>query len=443
MLHLTLPPTIGDMAHTAWFRTSATGAVALLALAACGDSGDVGTGGESGEDLRSAEEYEPVSLTEAEALEEVVAATTRFGAHSMAEGAEGENVVLSPASLTVALAMLAEGADGPAAEELEDLLGAAGSERSAAFSALQAAVGEYEGDPAVVQEDELPETPVLHLANQLVLGEGAEPEEEFLDALAAYFDTGVVSTDFSSQESKDLLDAWVNEHTGGLLEESAVDAPDDELVFVLQNAILMAAQWQNMFDPGSTSEEDFTTAEGSTVAAETMHQTLEADFTEHDDAQVVRLPYTEGFAMDVVLPAEGSAPADFTAEDWAAADEAFAGGDRALVDLALPTLDLETGMELAPLLEEMGYEELIAGNDLSAIDSAVEISQVAHQAVLTVDEEGTVGAAVTEIAGEESGPDDSLERVEMTVDRPYTLRIVHQETNWPLFMGVVYDPSEG
>lgn len=422
------------MERNLWGRNSALGGVVLLASAACG-------GGQDG-DLRSDVEYEPASLTDADALAEVVQASTEFGTAAMTELAQGENLVLSPASITVALAMLAEGSDGPAAQELDQLLGASGAERSTAFSALQAALLEYDGDPEVVQDDELPETPVLHLANQLVLGESAEPEEDFLEALAGYYDAGVASTDFSSQESKDLLDDWVQEHTGGLIEESAVSAPDPELVFVLQNAILLAAQWQTPFDPSATADREFTTADGGSAEAEMMQQTLDAAYTEHDDAQVIRLPYTDGFTMDVVLPAEGSAPEEFSAEDWAAVDEHLAGDEDTHVDLSMPALDLETSQELVPLLQQMGYAEVVAGNDLSAIDPAVFLSQIAHQSVLKVDEEGTVAAAVTEVAGVTSAPVEPPETVEMTVDRPYTLRIVHLETNWPLFMAVINDPTE-
>ncbi|WP_191089687.1 serpin family protein [Nesterenkonia ebinurensis] len=387
-------------------------------------------------------EYQPASLNEAQAVDEVVAASTAFGTQTLSELSQGENLVISPAALTVALAMLAEGAGGPAQQQLDELLGASGAERSAAFSALQAAVGEYDGDPAVVQEDELPETPVLHLANQLVLDGSADPDTAFLDALAQHYDAGVVTTDFSAEVSKELLDDWVYEHTGGLIEESAVNAPDPELVFVLQNAILMAAQWESQFDPMSTREQDFTTAGGSVVQTEMMRQTLTADYTEYDGAQVIRLPYAEGFAMDVVLPASGRAAEEFSADAWAVVDEAFAAGETELVRLTMPKLDIATSEDLVSMLTDLGYGDVMAGNDLSAIDPAVFIGQVAHQAVLTVDEKGTVAAAVTEIAGTTSLPVEESEPVEMTVDRPYALRIVHTETSWPLFMAAIYDPTQ-
>lgn len=424
-----------------WLQNSALGVAVLLAAAACGgdDTGGSDDGGE--EDLRAEVNYQPASLTEADALAEVVTASTEFGTHALAELAEGENLVLSPASILVALAMLAEGAEGPAADQLDELLGATGQERSAAFSALQAAVLEYDGDPAVVQEDELPETPVLHLANQLVLSESAEPEGDFLEALAQYYDAGVAAADFSDQASKDLLDAWVNEHTGGLIEESAVQAPSPDIEFVLQNAILMAAQWESPFSPDSTMEQDFTTAAGDTVQTEMMQQLLDAAYTEYDGAQVIRLPYSSGFAMDLVLPAEGTSPEELTAEDWAAMDEDLGADAVTPVELSMPSLDVETSKELVPLLEDLGLADVVAGNDLSAIDASVQLSQVAHQAVLVVDEEGTVAAAVTEAVGTTSLPMDPPDTVEMTVDRPYTLRIVQEETNWPLFMAVINDPT--
>lgn len=414
-------------------------AVALLAVTSCSaDSpeADPGSGG-----WESTVEYQPASLTEASAVGGVVDATTQLGTTLMAEAAPGENVVLSPASITVALAMLAEGAEGPALEQLDELLGASGEQRTEAFSALDAAVAQYDGDPSVVQEEELPEIPVVHVANQLVLGESVEPAQAFLDALAGSFDAAVVSTDFSSQESKELLDAWVLENTGGLIEESSVQAPDPNIVFVLQNAIAMAAQWQSQFDPNLTAERDFTTSAGGTVAVDTMEQSVDAQYAEFDAGQAVRLPYTEGFAMDVVLPAEGSQVEDVTAEDWLAVDDAFASDDRAQVDLKLPALDFESSLELAQVLEDLGYADVIQGNDLSGIGEAVEIGQVAHQAVLTVDEQGTVAAAVTEIVGVTSAPLHPPETVEMIVDRPFTLRIVHQETGWPLFMATIHDPS--
>ena len=74
------------------------------------------------------------------------------------------------------------------------------------------------------------------------------------------------------------------------------------------------------------------------------------------------------------------------------------------------------------------------------MESDLWIESVNHQAVLQVDEAGTVAAAVTEIGVAEISAPVVEDSVEMHVDRPFVLRIVHTETEWPLFMAAVSDP---
>ena len=50
--------------------------------------------------------------------------------------------------------------------------------------------------------------------------------------------------------------------------------------------------------------------------------------------------------------------------------------------------------------------------------------------VLAVDEEGTVAAAVTEVAFADSGPAEPP--IELTIDRPYLVRITDGRTGWAL-----------
>jgi serine protease inhibitor len=61
-----------------------------------------------------------------------------------------------------------------------------------------------------------------------------------------------------------------------------------------------------------------------------------------------------------------------------------------------------------------------------------------QQGVLAIDEEGTVAAAVTEIGFDESGPAEPP--VELTVDRPYLVRIADGHTGWTLFLAHITDP---
>ncbi|MFC7406116.1 serpin family protein [Georgenia alba] len=391
-----------------------------------------------GEDLRSDAEHRPVPVGDAAALPDAVDATSRLGTALLASGDASANVVLSPASIAVALAMLAEGAGGETAAALDDALGASGQARSDAYNALQAAVGEHDGDPAVVQEDELPERPVLHLANGIVIDEGREVEQDYLDAIARSFDAGMQRAELSDGSGKAVLDEWVNEHTGGLVPQSAVE-PSEDHVLVLQNAVTLAARWASTFAPDDTRDEPFTTGTGEQVDVPTMHQTLDAAYTEAGDLQAVRLPYTEGFAMDVVLPPRGTAPAEVGAQEWSALDAELSAGTGTQVELSLPRVDVRSGTDLTEPLAANGLASLFEGAELSGIAEELALSQVAHQATLAVDEDGTVAAAVTEAVGVTSAPAPT-ESVEMVVDRPFALRIVHLDTGWPLFLGAINDP---
>lgn len=420
-------------------RSRAIGLVALVAVlsvvgvSACGPSSPEPSRSEQRGDVG----YRPVSLSQAAATQEVVEATTALG-NDLLAGAGGDNRVVSSASVALVFAIVAEGARGPAADALDEFLGAGGTDRRDAFSALQAAIADYDGDPSVIQDDELPERPLLHLATGIVEAEGHEVESDFLDVITEYFDAGVATADFADANAKAVLDAWVQEHTGGLIEESAIE-PDADTVFVLQNAVLLAARWQSPFAKSATTDEPFTDSSGDQHRVETMHQSLRAAYTDEPGGQAVRLPYTEGFAMDVLLPEEGTAPEDLTTQDWVAYDGALRAEPETMVDLALPKVDIDSSAFLVEPLRRLGLAPVLAGDDLGGIAGGVSIGEVAQQALLRIDEEGTVAAAVTEIAGLTSAP-AVTDEVTMIVDRPFALRIVHVDTGWPLFQAVVNDP---
>ncbi|WBL18794.1 serpin family protein [Citricoccus sp. NR2] len=317
-------------------------------------------------------EYEPASLRDAIAVDDVVAASTRIGVEAQRYLSQGtDNAVVSPASLMMAFGMLAEGANDAAAEELDTWLGATGEDRTRALSALQESVRKFDGDPSAVQEDELPEVPLLHLANQVTVREGGGVKEEFLNTLSRWYDAGVGDADFTTPAAKGALDEWVNRHTGGLIEESAIE-PDVRTFAVIQNALLMEARWENPLDPNNTRPTDFSLLDGSTVETDSMTHMVEAQYQDSEIGQVIRLRYTDGFAMDIVLPAPGTSPESITAAHWSEISEAFESEKLTEVDLRVPVLD-------------------------GIMESDLWIDAVGHQAQLQVDEEGTNGATVTEI----------------------------------------------
>ncbi|WP_069385564.1 serpin family protein [Cellulosimicrobium cellulans] len=128
-------------------------------------------------------ERQVVTVADAGSVPDVVAATDYVGATMLASAPLEGNVVVSPASAVVALSMLAEGAREETAASLDEVLGAVGPERTAAVGALLAALQAHDGDPATVQADELPEEPLAHVANQVVVDDQADIHDAYLEAL--------------------------------------------------------------------------------------------------------------------------------------------------------------------------------------------------------------------------------------------------------------------
>ncbi len=381
-----------------------------------------------------------VPVGDAAALPDVVAATRRIGTTTLKLAPGDTNAVVSPSSLVLALGMLTEGARGSTLTALDKALGATGEDRRDAFAALRGALLANDGDPAAATADELPERPIIHLASRVVTDDGFEVDPAYLEAVADVFDAGVQQADLGSQAGMDVLSAWIRHHTGGLIEKTAIE-PNPDLRLVLQDAILLAARWQTPFEHAATAPRPFTLPNGSAADTETMAAMTSFAYAEVAGWRAVRLPYVEALHADVLLPPDGTDPAQASPELLAQVSAALDAAAPELIDLTLPTLDIGPDtLNLLDVLPAIGAPVLCAdGPDLSGMGSGdLCVLQAVQQAVLQVDEEGTVAAAVTEIGvGEAAAP---LPDHQLHFDRPFLLTISHTETEWPLFLAAIRDP---
>ncbi|MFC9334935.1 serpin family protein [Arthrobacter sp. NPDC057009] len=366
-----------------------------------------------------------------------------LGQALLADGGNGTggNVVSSPGSLLVALAMLRAGASGETAAELDAVLGLPRDGRNEAMNALLASLAKFDGDPATVDEDNPPRKPVMHVANGLFVDREVPTGEAYLNTLARHYGTGVYPVDFSNQgETKPAIDAWVDKNTRGRIKEAPAKY-DPRNTFSLLNSVYFAAAWRAPFDPGSTADLPFTTARGEQIDVPAMHNLLEMKYAEGPGWRGADLPYAEGFVMRLVLPDSGTdAPALFSASGLRTMADALDAAPLATVQIQLPRWDHRSSFDLRKVLEAAGLQKtLTTTEDFSAIQPEMAITQAAQAANITVAEKGTVAAAVTQINGMVTS---APPRPEQTIDfdRPFHYQIVHVETGLPLFMGAVADP---
>lgn len=425
-------------------------AVAAGALAGCSrlSRGEAALGGT---ELTSDQTPAELSLTDAPDLKAAVGACDALGAAllsaQLADGAHA-NALASPASFALNLAAASLGATDPEAQGLNRLLGAADEDaRNTTWSAIRSALLVHDGgvadfDPA----DRAPERPLLHVADQIVIIDRDKPAEiaqTFVDDVRHWFSADLRRVDVG--EAQGVLDAWVNQNTAGLIESSALRA--DEIDLAMQNVVLFAAQWEELFDEGATAEADFTRADGQVVRVQTMRQTSAMVCTEGSTGavtwKVLRVPYSEDFALDIVLPQQGTLPEALPAGTWAAAsallDEAQDEGIFPEVNLTLPRIDLSTptgGVDVLPVLGSLGADIVPMGRISPGFMTTVYRQQVR----LIVREDGTVAAGVSEYGGRAGAPNPGP-TTDFHVDHPYVLRLRDLSTGLALFEAVINDPS--
>lgn len=201
----------------------AAGMVALLALAAGCAGPRIDVDVEPGQ-------YADV-LTDLPADAGLADASVWIGAEMVAAALEVDpdaNVVISPLSLQLALAVLREGATGDAVAQLDAVLG--GGDVDAAVAALRARMAVFEGDVAGIDRNDPPERPLVHIADGVFVQTGFPVAPEFLRWAAENHGAEVAEVDYPSGDAKAVLDAWANRETGGLIREAPFVPEPDTLV---------------------------------------------------------------------------------------------------------------------------------------------------------------------------------------------------------------------
>lgn len=347
------------------------------------------------------------------------------------------NVLFSPYSISLALAMVRAGARAVTERQLADGLHFALEQEvfHPAFNALGQKLDVGDDDPFE-----------LRIANALWGQTGYPFRQEFLDTLATHYGAGLRLTDFEddSEQARRAINRWIDRATNGripgALPEGSI-GPDAR--FVLSNAIYFNAEWRHKFARRWTTDEPFHLATGESVPVPMMrHDGLRMlRYAQVAGCQAVELPYKgDRVSMVLLLPDEGQLDAFERAlglARWKEITTALAAQE---VKLIMPKFRYTDGMSLAQSLGKLGITDLFdpGAADLTGIaERPLFLRSAFHQAFIDVNEERTEAAAATVLVGAEAAPDQT---VRVVVDRPFLFVIRDNPTGMILFVGRVMDP---
>jgi serine protease inhibitor len=423
------------------------GAVALATaadvdlVAGCGGSAPASGGVELVRATRTRDAASPADLPAA------AGAVQDFSAELFRRVATPDtNLICSPLSVHVALAMTLLGARGRTASELGAVLHADDPARLArGLNALTAALA---GRAGTVQRGGGQTGEVaFDLANSLWGQRGISWQPTFLDALAADFGAGMRVVDFVTdpERARRGINGWVGQVTHGTIPDLvAPGAINARTRLALVNALHLKAPWNDPFDPKATRSGSFTLPSGGTVTADFM--SADPQLTRYAAGpgwQAVTLPYAGlALAMTVVLPDPGRTARLTQALDGATLRRMITAPQPSGVQLTMPRWTSRTTISLREQLTALGAPTMFTDTaDLSGMTASEQLAvdAVLHQGYVAVDENGTEASAATAVMMRTTAAMADIKTVRF--DRPFVYVIHDVATATPLFLGQVADPT--
>jgi serine protease inhibitor len=371
---------------------------------------------------------------------ELLEADNAFGldlfSEVMSETETGENVMISPLSVALALGMTLNGAATTTREAMEQALRLQGFTQEEINQGYKSIIDQLlDLDPKVIME----------IANSIWYRDDFSVLEDFIHTNQEYFYAEIRSLDFSAPGAKDIINGWVSEKTHEKIREIIDEIPAQTVMYLI-NAIYFKGMWTFEFDPEDTGLKPFYPAEGPSFNALAMRQETELNYYHNDLFQLVELPYGDrNFSMLVFLPSAGKSCSDILAgmdnDSWNSWTGQLAETD---VLVQLPKFKFETFKLLNEYLSSMGMEIAFTdAADFTGINPAgnLYISRVLHKTYIDVNEEGTEAAAVTavEVGFTSVGPNPGP--VRFIADRPFLFAIRENSTGSILFMGRLSYPE--
>lgn len=371
--------------------------------------------------------------------EELIEADNAFGLDLFkevnAELDEGKNLMISPLSISLALAMVYNGADGDTKSQMETMLhktGFTADQVNTAYQTLVESLADH--DPKVK----------LSIANAIFYDKDFSVKSDFISTNQTYYDAEVDELDFNnSSATLDRVNGWVKDKTNNKIEK-IIDQVSPNDVMYLMNAIYFKGQWTYQFEKDNTADRAFYTENGNELQVPTMmldETTL--NYTGTNQFQLLELPYGgEKYSMLILLPTDEYSTDDVIAEmNQSNLNDLLENLHERNLKVYLPKFEFAYANSLVDNLKALGMNDAFFASlsDFSGISDIPDlyISEVKHKSYIKVDEEGTEAAAVTGVTFDLTsvGPEPVFD-----VNRPFVFAIREKDTNAILFMGKVNNP---
>ncbi|KAJ8414142.1 hypothetical protein AAFF_G00067400 [Aldrovandia affinis] len=350
-----------------------------------------------------------------------------------------DNILLAPAGISIALGMMDLGAGPGTHQQLFQALG---------FAEFVNASSHY--DDATVHKLFRKLTHRLFRRNfgytlrsvsDLYVKRDIAVAETFRAEAKSYYFAEPQSVDFRDPAFLEKANRRIGKLTKGLIKEP-LKSVDPNMVLMLLNYLYFKGTWEQKFPSDMSYFRNFRISEKQTVRVPMMQNKgnymVATDHELHCD--VLQLPYVGNVSMLVAMPQKISGMRTLEQDlSPTVVKKWLSNMTNRTREVVFPKFKLEQKYDLIANLKELGLKDLFeeTGDFSRMTTEKIAINWFKHQGTITVNEEGTEAAALTQV-----GFMPLSTQIRFVVDRPFLFLIYEQRTNCLVFMGRVVDPSQ-
>ncbi|SEK54636.1 serpin family protein [Ruminococcus albus] len=344
----------------------------------------------------------------------------------------GNNVMISPESVMMALGMTANGAKGETLSEMEKALGGQGID--VVNKAMQYRMTKFMNSEDIS----------FNVANSVWVRDDADRikmKQSFCDKVKSVYNADSFLAPFDDTTCNDI-NGWVNNNTNGMIPNILDEIPYDAVAYLI-NAMAFEGEWASPYAEHQVNDDQtFTNSKGEEEKV-TMLYSEEGGYFEDEDTTGF-LKYYKGYdyAFMAMLPAEGTDMADYVAGLDGEKLKNLWQTSSGKVNACIPEFTYDYGKELSDDLKAMGMTMPFGdGADFSEMaetgTGSLYIDKVIHKTHIELDRNGTKAAAATVVEMVDEACIEIEDPKEVYLNRPFVYAIIDTESGTPVFMGAV------
>jgi serine protease inhibitor len=369
---------------------------------------------------------------------DLVNSSSNFGFKVFQETVKSEdettNLMISPLGISLAIAMVYNGADGNTKTVLENTLGLNNltcEEININFKQITEAL--FHLDNSVN----------FSIANSIWYRNDFTILPVFKDINEDFYNAKIAGMDFNSSNAKDIINGWISYNTDDKI-TSIIDQVNPDDVLLLMNAVCFKGQWKYKFDKGANFYYDFNLSDGKIKRVEMMRKNLSLPNYSNELMSMVEMPLGQGnWAMDLILPRYGKTLNDvvdeLTGTEWKSWISSLSGPSP--IQISMPPFKFAYSKNLKDVLSVLGmsiaFDQGFADFSKISTTDKVYISELMHKSLIDVNEDGT--EAVTDTS---EGTTNSSIGDGMMFNRPFLFVIREVSSGTILFIGKVENPEQ-